>query len=67
MEKEISECFSSALARAQRQTQLSKAIYQEDLETLKGFTIEEILDTDARIDVLERMIDNQVNDDLYNS
>lgn len=54
--KEITENFVSALERAKRQTRLSRAMFFEDIETMKEYTLEEILhvwDLIEKIDLMD--------------
>jgi hypothetical protein len=54
-----------AITRARRRTDLSRAFFFEDLETMKNYSIKEILDTQSRIDALDREMENRVDDELY--
>jgi hypothetical protein len=54
--EQITENFVSALERAKRQTRLSRAMFFEDIETMKEYTLEEILhvwDLIEKIDLME--------------
>lgn len=50
-----------------RKTNLSRAFFFEDLETMKGYTLEEILQTEEQIEAIDRIEENKVDDELYES
>jgi hypothetical protein len=62
--KEVYENFSGALERAKRETALSRAMFFEDVETMKSYTLGEILEVEDKIEAIDRMEENRVNDEL---
>jgi hypothetical protein len=61
---EVYENFSGALERAKRETALSRAMFFEDVETMKSYTLGEILEVEDKIEAIDRMEENRVNDEL---
>lgn len=62
--EEIYENFSGAFQKAKRQTALSRAFFFEDVETMKSYTLEEILEVEDKIEAIDRIEENRVNDEL---
>lgn len=62
--EEVYENFSGALERAKRETALSRAMFFEDLETMKSYTLEEILKNEEKVNSLSDMTENAIDYEL---
>lgn len=62
--EEVYENFSGALERAKRETALSRAMFFEDLETMKSYTLEEILKNEEEVNSLSDMTENAIDYEL---
>lgn len=61
---EVYENFSGVLQRAERKTALSRAMFYEDVETMKSYTLQEILETEKEVDALSDMTENAIDYEL---